>query len=200
VLLTFHEADGDGWPHDAGSVPTTCKSSKLDVRPASHRQAVDLPTSAGGDASPLTTGTGIARGAAREEPLMSTVLLVDDVPEIRDVIATLLADEGFDVVATGSAEAALAHLAENVPDIMILDGRLPGMSGWACLDLIRNTARTSRLPVLMLTAAPGDISQYAGGPDDACTRCVVKPFDLDMLLQAISEIMDQCPQSQLVPA
>ena len=130
---------------------------------------------------------------------MPTVLLVDDVAQIRDIVTMFLNDEGFQVVAFGSCEDALLHLEANVPDVAILDGRLPGMSGWECLERLRADARTAQLPVVMLTAAPRDAPRYLAGEPDVCTRCLDKPFDLDRLLDAINEVTTAC-QSPLVSA
>jgi two-component system phosphate regulon response regulator PhoB len=123
---------------------------------------------------------------------MSTILLVDDVAAIRDVMSMFLTDEGYQVLAYGSCEEALAQIGSSLPDLVILDGRLPGMSGWECLEQLRREEGTARLPVLMLTAAPRDGREYLAGETDECTRCLVKPFDLDALLSAIHDITEVC--------
>ncbi|MCC7370649.1 MAG: response regulator [Chloroflexi bacterium] len=128
---------------------------------------------------------------------MPTILLVDDVPQIRDVVEAFLSDEGYDVRTCASAEDALAHLGQSVPDVMILDGRLPGMSGWQCLEKLRASERTARLPVLMLTAAPKDGQAYLSASGDGCTGCLVKPFDLDILLESIERVIEGCQPAPL---
>ncbi len=122
---------------------------------------------------------------------MTTILLVDDAPEVRDVVAAFLADEGYDVEACGRAEEALARIERSVPDLLILDGRLPTMSGWECLDRLRASDRTARLPVLMLTAALDDLERNGRAPD-ACTTYLAKPFDIDDLLAAIRGVIETC--------
>src|SRR5690349_14299171 len=128
---------------------------------------------------------------------MTTILVVDDDLEIREVVATFLTDEGFDVTSCGRAEDAVVRLQVSLPDLLILDGCLPGMSGWRCLDVLRETGRTARLPVLMLTAAL-DYLQRAVRPPDDCTTYLSKPFDLDELLAAIHRVIETCTQD-LVP-
>ena|SRR5215204_2987831 len=125
---------------------------------------------------------------------MPTVLLVDDAPEIRDLVATLLNDEGFTVTTVDQAEAALSLLALSPPDLLILDGRLPGMSGWECLSLLRSSDRTARLPVLMLTAALSDLQTGKQEPPDDCTSHLAKPFDLDELLAMMYGVINTCNQ------
>jgi two-component system OmpR family response regulator len=125
---------------------------------------------------------------------MTTILLVDDAPEIRDLVTTFLIDEGFDAIACDRAEEALTRLVLSLPDLLILDGRLPRMSGWQCLELLRASGRTTRLPVLMLTAAADDQARAKQAPPDDCTSYLAKPFDLDALLAAIHEVIQTCTQ------
>jgi two-component system, OmpR family, phosphate regulon response regulator PhoB len=124
---------------------------------------------------------------------MTTVFLVDDSLEIGDFVATFLRDEGMDVTTFVRAEAVLPLLHLTLPDLLILDGRLPGMSGWQCLDLLRASDRTNRLPVLLLTAALDDL-QRATRPPDECTTYFSKPFDLDDFLAAIRGVIESCTQ------
>ncbi|MDP8922146.1 MAG: response regulator [Chloroflexota bacterium] len=128
---------------------------------------------------------------------MTTILVVDDAPEVRDVVATFLADEGFEVAACGSAEDALVRLALALPDLLILDGRLPGISGWECLRQLRRSDRTARLPVLMLTAAVDDLEKGRQEPPDDCTTYLAKPFEIDDVLAAIHGVITACDQEPL---
>jgi CheY-like chemotaxis protein len=130
------------------------------------------------------------------ELTMTTILLVDDAPEVRDVVAAFLADEGFDVGACGRAEEALARLELSLPDLLILDGRLPMTSGWECLDRLRASDRTAVLPVLMLTAALDDLERNERPPDE-CTTYLAKPFDIDELLEAIREVIETCHRQSM---
>lgn len=133
---------------------------------------------------------------------MSTILLVDDVPQIREIVESFLTDEGYEVRTYDRAERALDWLQETLPDLLILDGRLPGMSGWRCLSLLRTNERTAKLPVVMLTAAPKDVLSYDGPGailDDPCTRCLTKPFDLDGLLEAMQSVLQSCDEPTCDP-
>jgi CheY-like chemotaxis protein len=127
----------------------------------------------------------------RAELPMTMILLVEDAQEITDVVATLLTDEGYEVAACERAEEALSRIAVALPDLLILDGRLPGMSGWQCLDLLRGAELSVRLPVVMLTAAIHELQSFARPPDD-CTAYLAKPFDVDELLDAIQSILQTC--------
>ena len=80
------------------------------------------------------------------------------------------------------------------PALLILDGRLMRMSGWQCLELLRTSERTNRLPVLMLTAAIDELERSRRAADH-CTAYLVKPFDIDDLLASIQDLMTVCAQS-----
>ena len=103
-----------------------------------------------------------------------------------------LADEGFYVATCDRAEDCLERLADTIPDLLVLDGRLPGMSGWECLHRLREWERTAKLPVLMLTAAMDDLENARREPPDDCTTFLAKPFDLDDLLAAIHGVIETC--------
>jgi CheY-like chemotaxis protein len=141
-------------------------------------------------------GPPIAYVGNHVEGPMTTILLVDDAASIRELMATFLDEEGYQVETTDRAEDALTRLDVSVPDLLILDGRLPGMSGWECLDLLRTADHAVKLPVLMLTAAVDDLQRVAWAPDD-CTTFLQKPFDLDALLEAIEGVITTCNREPL---
>jgi two-component system phosphate regulon response regulator PhoB len=132
------------------------------------------------------------RGAVGEERTVTSIVVVDDAPEIRDIVAMFLTDEGFAVTAYERVDAALARLAVSLPDLLILHGRLPEISGWQCLHDLRASERTNGLPILMLTAAVNDVDRARQEPPDDCTAFLTKPFNLDELLDAIHDVIDTC--------
>lgn len=101
-----------------------------------------------------------------------TVLVVDDEANIRDLVSQYLRRDGFDVVQASSGEEALTAIGRSMPDLVILDVRLPGIDGFETLREIR---RTSDVYVLMLTARSEEADTLIGlevGADDYVT----KPF------------------------
>jgi two-component system phosphate regulon response regulator PhoB len=106
---------------------------------------------------------------------MSTILLVEDDPDIRDLVAYKLTKSGFDVIATADGPAALREAQAAHPDLIILDVRMAHMSGLDVCRELRDRPRTATVPIIMLTARtrPEDIElAYAAGVTDY----VVKPF------------------------
>jgi two-component system response regulator CpxR len=112
-------------------------------------------------------------------PHRPSVLVVDDDDAIREVIAEVLRDEGYEVVCAGNGEQALSELREHrLPDLMLLDLMMPVMSGWELLELLQANSDLSRIPVVVVSAmnAPG-----------ACEH-LAKPIDLERLLATVGRL------------
>ncbi len=104
---------------------------------------------------------------------MITVLIVDDDPEIRDVIHVYLRNEGYRVLEAADGLEALDLLKSNLIHLVILDVMMPRMDGIKACIKIRET---STLPIIMLSAKEEDIDKITGlttGADDYVT----KPFN-----------------------
>ncbi|MEG2420364.1 MAG: VanR-ABDEGLN family response regulator transcription factor [Oscillospiraceae bacterium] len=102
-----------------------------------------------------------------------TILVVDDEPEIADLVEVYLKSEGFSVLKCGTATDALAAVAAEPIDLAILDVMLPDVDGFTLCGELR---RTKTFPVVMLTAKQDDLDKITGlsiGADDYLT----KPFN-----------------------
>lgn len=117
---------------------------------------------------------------------MGAVLIVDDEPDVRLVARVILEAVGYDVHEAESGEAALAALGDGyLPDVMLLDVRMPGIDGWEVLRRLRSEpGHLSDLPVVVFTA---DISLAEQAPVELRDRefFLGKPFDPDDLIQLI---------------
>jgi CheY-like chemotaxis protein len=114
---------------------------------------------------------------------LAKVLVVDDEPEVREVLRDLLSDLGYDVILADSGPTALDALSANKPDLVLLDVFMPGMDGVETLR--RMTALDPSVPVIVVTANTDvDITSklLALGAADY----IPKPFDVEYLHQAIS--------------
>lgn len=101
-----------------------------------------------------------------------TVLVVDDEPMVREVLAQYLTHDGFTVVEAEDGEDAVAKIDAHTPDLVLLDLMLPKMHG---LEVLRHTRATSDVPIILLTALSDEKDRVAGlemGADDY----VGKPF------------------------
>jgi DNA-binding response OmpR family regulator len=101
------------------------------------------------------------------------VLVVDDEPMVRDVLARYLARDGFEVETAGDGEAALAAVESAGPDLILLDLMLPRIDGFEVFRRLRQSGATS--PVIMLTAR-GTVTDRIVGLEVGADDYVSKPF------------------------
>ena len=119
---------------------------------------------------------------------MSTILLVEDEQDLRDIIALKLQKEGFATLEAGDGLAAEKKARKHQPDLIVLDLMLPGKDGTAVCRSLKKDSRTSRIPILMLTARSGLDEKITGlelGADDYMT----KPFSLKELVLRVRNIL-----------
>ena len=111
------------------------------------------------------------------------VLVVDDDPDIRELLFTALEDEGFEVVPAGNGQEALTVIQSFRPDVIILDLMMPVMDGWQFANELR--ARDEEIPLVLLSAAR-DLKTHAKALSAA--DIIEKPFDLAELLPKIARV------------
>ena len=114
---------------------------------------------------------------------LGKVLIVDDEPEVRQVLQEFLAGRGYDVLVAESGSAALAALGADQPDLVLLDVAMPDMDGVETLRRI--VALQPTMPVIMVTAN-ADIATTSKLLAMGAVDYIPKPFDLDYLDQAVS--------------
>jgi two-component system phosphate regulon response regulator PhoB len=116
------------------------------------------------------------------------ILVIDDDPGIQELVAVNLTQAGHLVQLASDAESAHIMLRDELPDLMLVDWMLPGMSGIELTRLVRSEIRTRDVPIIMLTAREEERDKLTGfetGADDY----VVKPFSPRLLLARISAVM-----------
>jgi two-component system phosphate regulon response regulator PhoB len=123
------------------------------------------------------------------------VLVVEDEPQILELVAVNLEHAGYQVLRAASAEQADAAIRAQLPDVVVLDWMLPGESGLAFARRLRAAERTRELPILMLTARAMEQDKLSGleaGADDYLT----KPFSPRELAARIKAVLRRrAPQS-----
>jgi DNA-binding response OmpR family regulator len=113
---------------------------------------------------------------------LHTVMVVDDEPDVRNVIVRVLAEAGFTVTGAGSAREALSRFGDDI-GAMVVDVRMPEVSG---PELARRAwARRPGVPVLFVSANPESPARDAG----LLQNCLLKPFSPDQLVAAVRRLM-----------
>jgi len=123
--------------------------------------------------------------ARPDNSTMTTVLVVDDEPSVRDVVVRYLEQEGYRALEAGDGERARTLLEQETPSLVILDLMLPGIDG---LSLCRWIRARSELPVIMITALGAESDRLAGleiGADDYLT----KPFSPRELVARVKAVL-----------
>ena len=120
--------------------------------------------------------------------MATSILIVEDEPEIRELLNFSLVRAGFDVAEAASGEMALQYLDNKLPDILIVDWMLPGMSGVELAKRLRRDELTNKLPLLMLTARSEEtdlLKSFESGIDDYMS----KPFSPRELVARIKALL-----------
>ncbi|MCX7176639.1 MAG: phosphate regulon transcriptional regulator PhoB [Proteobacteria bacterium] len=120
--------------------------------------------------------------------MAASILIVEDEPAIQALILASLKRAGHVAVAAGDAESALQQINSALPDLILLDWMLPGMSGIELARLLRNEERTRRVPIIMLTAK-GDERDKILGLETGADDYVTKPFSPRELIARIKAVL-----------
>jgi DNA-binding response OmpR family regulator len=119
-----------------------------------------------------------------EAPVKPRVLVVDDEPDLIAVLRMGLQMEGFEVIEAADGAAGLERAREAKPDLILLDLMLPKMDGYQVCRTLKFDSRYKNLPILILSARPGDQDRRLAlemGADDF----IRKPYDLKELVAKI---------------
>src|SRR5580765_1919260 len=120
--------------------------------------------------------------------MAANILVVEDEPAIQELIAANLQHAGHHVIRAADAECALGIVKNALPDLLLIDWMLPGMSGVSLARQLRTEERTRQIPIIMLTARSEEADKIAGleaGADDYLT----KPFSPRELLARIKAVL-----------
>jgi archaellum biogenesis ATPase FlaH/DNA-binding response OmpR family regulator len=107
---------------------------------------------------------------------MTTVLVVDDEWDIRELLVDTILDSGLEVIEAGDGKAALERANKDHPDLILLDIWMPGMDGFEVLRKLREDPNTENIPVVLLTAMPASEGETAG-LDMGVTHYINKPWE-----------------------
>ena len=131
--------------------------------------------------------------------MKTKIMVVDDDPNIRELVRLYLEKEGFEVTCAERGDEAVKMFRASPPNLMLLDVMLPGMDGW---QVCREVRKISNIPITMLTAKDETFDKVLGlelGADDY----IVKPFDMKELVARIKAVIRRfqaadAPEKELV--
>ena len=131
--------------------------------------------------------------------MKTKIMVVDDDPNIRELVRLYLEKEGFEVTCAERGDEAVKLFRASPPNLMLLDVMLPGMDGW---QVCREVRKISNIPIIMLTAK-GETFDKVLGLDLGADDYIVKPFDMKELVARIKAVIRrfqvaEAPEKELV--
>lgn len=132
----------------------------------------------------LNTATDHNVSSARAKKLR--VLVVDDSATIRRSAETMLANEGYEVIAAENGFEALSKITRHQPDLIFVDIMMPRLDGYQTCAIIKNNAEFRDTPVVMLTSKDG-LFDMARGRVVGSDQYLTKPFTREELLGAVKQ-------------
>ncbi len=120
--------------------------------------------------------------------MAANILLVEDEPGIQELLKFNLTQAGHQVTATSDAEQALQYLKNTLPDVILLDWMMPGMSGIDLCKRLRNDDRYQPIPIILLTAR-GEERDKVLGLDSGADDYITKPFSPRELVSRIKAVL-----------
>ncbi|MFP4247443.1 MAG: phosphate regulon transcriptional regulator PhoB [Halochromatium sp.] len=118
---------------------------------------------------------------------MPTIMIVDDEPDIREVIRFALEEGGFRVFEAGHADEARKLLAEQ-PDLVLLDWMLPGRSGLELAAQLKHSPKTRHMPIIMISAR-GEEEDRVKGLDTGADDYITKPFSPREMVARVKAVL-----------
>ena len=119
---------------------------------------------------------------------MARILIAEDEPDIRELVAFTLRFAGHEVTTTANGEEAIQQAAQLIPDIIIMDVRMPRMTGYDACRAMKADTKLKDIPVVFLSAK-GQDSEIQTGLDAGAEEYLLKPFAPDQLAERIKVIL-----------
>lgn len=116
-------------------------------------------------------------------------LIVEDTQDIAGIMQQLLQRMGIDSQHASSGYKALELLETRLPDVLLLDIGMPGMSGWEVLEQVKQRYPNAHFPVIVLTAFNDPANRLIGKLQQHVFRYLTKPFELETLASAVRDAL-----------
>lgn len=120
---------------------------------------------------------------------MVKILIAEDDKDIRDLIVLTLQFHGFDVQSVEDGKAAVEKAKDNSFDIILMDVRMPRMTGYEACRRLKEMDHTAEIPVVFLSAK-GQDAEIQTGIDAGAVDYILKPFSPDALVNTINKVLN----------
>jgi DNA-binding response OmpR family regulator len=124
-----------------------------------------------------------------------TIVVINDSPELLELAEMLLRDEAYDVKVGLHGSGALELIRVTMPDAIVLDIRLPDVSGWDILQSLKLDPRTASIPVLVCSAAVQELRALEDQLARMGIEVLIKPFAIDALLAKVQALVERTEAS-----
>jgi len=119
---------------------------------------------------------------------MPKILIAEDEPDIRELVAFTLRFAGYEVVTASNGEEAVQVAGAEMPDLALMDVRMPRMTGYDACRAMKASAELKDIPVVFLSAK-GQESEIAAGMQAGAEEYLLKPFAPDQLTERVRQIL-----------
>lgn len=119
---------------------------------------------------------------------MARILIAEDESDIRDLIVFTLQFEGHEVHPYSNGADAAENAAKVMPDVIIMDVRMPRMTGYEACEAIRADEKTKHIPVMFLSAK-GQETEIEQGIRAGANDYMLKPFDMPQLIEKVDKLL-----------
>lgn len=121
---------------------------------------------------------------------MARILIAEDEPDIRELVAFTLRFAGHEVTTTSNGEEALQQASQIIPDLILMDVRMPRMTGYDACRAMKSNPALKDIPVVFLSAK-GQDSEIQSGLDAGAEDYLLKPFAPDQLTERVKSILSK---------
>jgi CheY-like chemotaxis protein len=119
---------------------------------------------------------------------MARILIIEDNADHRAIFRRLIEHAGHAAISVATASEGLTYTRQQLPDLILLDLRLPDLDGWTVTSTLKSDPRTEHIPVLILTAEPV-AQELIATPAFGVDAILLKPFNIGIFLDTIARLL-----------
>jgi CheY-like chemotaxis protein len=127
---------------------------------------------------------------------VARILVVDDEQDLVRVVVKIMEGRGHRVTTAKDGLDALSQVADELPDAIILDAQIPKIDGQEVCHRLKRDPRTRGVPIVMMTSSYVGIDDTTGAISLGCEAFVVKPFQGELLSEAVERLLMQRPRAR----